>query len=149
SLNDGNLCWLIHPPKFKKTGTGMFSRFIDLHRADDEELLKYAKDWGVFGLCSHGLPASHSHVIYGASHGYNPCEFTGNGTEFVEDLAVWRRFSAAADAVIQIAAQLNMGRVEESEDVWRRLLTGPIPLDFKFGDIDLVPINRPLRKSEI
>src|SRR5579871_6732932 len=37
----------------------LFTRFMKLHSADDKQLLDFARNYGVLGLCEHGLPMFH------------------------------------------------------------------------------------------
>jgi len=134
----------------------MLERFVELHRASDEEILKYSKDWGVLGLCAHGLPASHSSTVFGKQLGFTPCEWAPSLTVsgfFCEDLAVWRRFSAVADAIIQLAGKLNRGELDESEAAWTSLLSrsgqSHYAPDWRWGHHKLLAIKRPLKRSEI
>jgi hypothetical protein len=131
----------------------MLQRFTALHRSEDFEILKFTQDWGVLGLCEHNLPASHSSIIFGAQFGFKPCSLVSSrvaGFDYSDDLASWRRFSAAADAVIQLAAKLNQDRLDDSEESWRPLLSHPpTPLDWRQGDYGLIPLTRPLTRSEM
>jgi len=131
----------------------MLQRFTALHGSEDAEILKFAKDWGVLGLCEHNLPASHSSIIFGAQFGFKPCSLMPSrvaGFDYSDDVASWRRFSAAADAVIQLAAKLNQDRLDDSEESWTPLLSHPpMPLDWRKGDIGLMPLKRQLKRPEM
>ena len=142
----------------------MLQRFIELHQASDEEILKYAKDWGILGLCAHGLPSFRLTTNTALRCDIKPCAWVPSPLAqgfvsvdapfypgfFCEDLAAWRRFSAAAAAVIQIAANLSRERFDESDLAWRSLLSQPQPgpPNWKLGDYDLFLIDRPLKPSE-
>jgi hypothetical protein len=142
----------------------MLHRFIELHRASDEEILKYAKDWGILGLCAHGMPSSRSITSTAWRCGIKPCAWVPSPRTqglvsvdapfypgfFREDLAAWRRLSSAAAATIQIAANLSRDQFDESDVAWRSLLsqTGSGPPNWGLGDLDLLLIDRPLKFSE-
>lgn len=124
SLGDGVLEWSLSSPKWIAPGTGMLQRFLDLHTADDADILKYARKWGVMGLCKHDLPASHMNVMFGIQYGTKPCEWMIRGHEsltFIESLNVWRMYSSAAAAIVDIAAHLNHGK-KPPADLFGRLL---------------------------
>src|SRR5690242_12288204 len=38
---------------------GLLEDFLELRDADGSAILKYARRWGVLGLCKHNLPADH------------------------------------------------------------------------------------------
>jgi hypothetical protein len=39
---------------------GLLKEFVRLADAPEERFLEFARKWGVFGICKHGLPASHN-----------------------------------------------------------------------------------------
>jgi hypothetical protein len=113
-LDSGSLHWSLGSPlKYRAAGTGILQRFIRLHRESEDEILKFAKDWGVFGLCEHHVPASWCQRA--------PCvekkDLRGSFIhskvlDYQEDVTTWRRFSAAADGVIQLAANPSRDPIE-------------------------------------
>src|SRR3984893_6199071 len=71
ALRRDRLCWRSSKPwpefpgfKYayaKRTpGPGLLEQFVALSDASDEDILRYARHWGVLVICHHGLPASHS-----------------------------------------------------------------------------------------
>ena len=46
-----------------KDAAGMLDAFLNLANSDDAEIVRYAKKWGVLGLCQHNLPADHGDIV--------------------------------------------------------------------------------------
>jgi hypothetical protein len=155
----------------------MLERFVKLHRSSDEEIFKYAKDWGVLQICIHGYPASHSRSSFADLYPFMDCEVVNSPAYpgyCCEDVAQWRRFSLAADTTVQLAAKLSRSRFDEADPAWNLLVTRPrqpglhqpkwiaalsrifqdrleshTEVDWKFGDLTLLyNIKRRLTKSE-
>jgi hypothetical protein len=109
-------------------GSGMLSRFVELCTASDDEILSYAKKWGVLGLCEHGLPASHNkhpggaqkwRVLGVAQQGIVSCmpvALTIGGMIYFDSISQWRLWSRKAKAIWNIGQQTNGGRTGLSED---------------------------------
>lgn len=127
-LASHQLHWDLTSKRSRAAGTGMLERFVELYRASDEEILEYAKDWGVLEICNHGYPKSHSRARFAERYPFSECELVRSSAYpgcFCEDLSVWRRFSAAADATVRLASKLSRGQRGESDSAWTLLLTRP------------------------
>jgi hypothetical protein len=79
-------------------GPGLLEQFVALGDAPDEDILRYARHWGVLVICRHGLPASHSEDC-------KPMALPGRGRYvFWEPIESWRYFARHANAVLEAAA---------------------------------------------
>ena len=113
------LLWRATPGKEKRVHPGreLIEDFIRLHDSPPDQIVKYAKRWGVLGLCSHGLPASHSFPSFVSK--IEVCEPVpakrGSGYS-EESLEKWRDFSKQADGLLNIAAQVHKGLRVRPED---------------------------------
>jgi hypothetical protein len=103
------LLWNYSKPTHRHPGTGMLSRFVDLHDATDQEILAYARDWGVLGFCSHDLPASHNQFPFSVASGLHPCSpLPGSGFMAHHDpYNLWRKFSGQFKGLWQVAIKLG------------------------------------------
>src|SRR6266446_5747425 len=64
-LENENLRWNYLPESLKSgrqlhPSQGMLEGFLELAQAPDRNIARYAKRWGVLGICEHRLPSSHS-----------------------------------------------------------------------------------------
>jgi hypothetical protein len=109
-LDGDSLAWTTLKPKMRPPGQGTLSRFIELHEATAEEILAYARDWGVIGFCAHGLPASHNHYPFGVSNGVPPCEPLSSWGRLRDPLNLWREYSRRAKGLWQVGIKLDQGR---------------------------------------
>jgi hypothetical protein len=119
ALHRDRVCWRPSTPSpefpgftyayAKRTpGPGLLEQFVGLSEASDEDILRYARHWGVLVICRHGLPASHSEDC-------RPMTLSGRGRYvFWEPLASWRYFAGHAKRVLEIAAATYNGQVAES-----------------------------------
>jgi hypothetical protein len=109
-----NLVWQRFTSSSKPTGINvrphpeMLDQFLRLSDADDEEILRYARRWGVFNLCpEHLLPASH-----------NPdCEpFLNINSKWSEPISEWRKISRMMQSIFSIAYKLSNKQVASASD---------------------------------
>ena len=124
----------------EQDGRGILDEFVLLCDGKDEAILRYARSWGVLELCRHNLPSCHEFSLgvplrlpaplsaqSKSPQGWRSsdprqCPPTGR-----ESLATWRFFSAQAKALLNIAADLQRGRLGGEEN-WAKLLqTGVYP----------------------
>jgi hypothetical protein len=118
----------------EQAGCGILDEFIRLCEGSDEEILKYARTWGVLELCAHNLPSCHEFSIGAPLRLPSPIPkpptgirqwFSGDPRQCTptgrEPLATWRHFSGQARALLNIAADLQLSRVGKAED-WGKLL---------------------------
>jgi hypothetical protein len=126
-LDSGNILYLGGTLKEVRPGVGMLARFVDLHHQRDEEILKYAKKWGVLGICKHSLPCSHTQFAYSilAPRHKNaewcmPRAVPGRKHWYADPIEVWRLLSKQMATFQQLGAELNQDRPGD-ETVWRIL----------------------------
>jgi hypothetical protein len=94
-------------------------QFSNLALTESLGILRFARKWGVLGICVHGLPASHnSELPFTTQAECPPC--TPSGSESIE---LWRRFARIARAMLSIATQLHNVR-RGNENDWLVLLQG-------------------------
>ncbi len=118
----------------ERGGRGMLDEFLQLCGAGNEAILTYARTWGVLELCRHNLPSWHEFCpgirlrlpaplpappqTGRPWPGDDPRQCLPLGRE---PLATWRFFSGQAKALLNIANELQRGRLGERED-WAELL---------------------------
>lgn len=86
-------------------GPGLLEQFVALSDAPDEDILRYARHWGVLAICHHGLPASHGEHC-------RPMTLPGRGHYlFWEPIESWRYFARHAKGVLEMAAATYNGQV--------------------------------------
>jgi len=49
----------------RKTQRALLIRFANLKTKSDQEILDFAREWGVLGICEHGRPAGHQLTVLG------------------------------------------------------------------------------------
>jgi hypothetical protein len=125
-LDGESLLWEATAPIRRAARPLTFSEFADhLNPENDQEILKFARKWGVMGVCSeHGLPVSHALIPGGASLGINPCwpaKVAKNGAEYYsEPLSFWRRAITKTQALRRIGSDILSDGTGRPED-WRIL----------------------------
>lgn len=85
---------------------GMLDQFVRLagDAVSAEEICDYARRWGVLGLCEHGCPNGHSPFCI-------PSHFMVDKLQWhAEPLETWRYFARSAQAIMNTAARLNVGK---------------------------------------
>jgi hypothetical protein len=90
-------------------------RFANLADAKDEEILQFARKWGVLELCAHGLPATHQPLRLPMTRWKPPAPCEGQrrvhgGVELcAEPLDSWRYFAGQASALLLLLSDLRRG----------------------------------------
>jgi len=103
-------------PQEVRAQRGMLDSFIRLRAGSDEQILKFARRWGVLELCTHVLPACHSPDCQPMSCGdHRYCEPPG----------AWRRHAAMMYTILTAASQVLQGKVRSPID-WE-CVTGLFP----------------------
>src|SRR5262245_8749958 len=89
-LEDDCIVWDVRRRAANKAAEpdrGMLVEFVALSDANANEILEYAKKWGVLGTCSHEQPSSHNRPPdFLSNSSGNWCQPTGR-----EPVEVWRR----------------------------------------------------------
>jgi hypothetical protein len=131
ALRRDRVCWRPSTPSSafpgftyayaKRTpGPGLLEQFVALGDAPDDDILRYARHWGVLVICPHGLPASHSEQC-------KPMALPDQDRYvFWEPVASWRYFAGHAKEVLEVAAATYNGQVVDRE-VTERLFPMPPP----------------------
>jgi hypothetical protein len=134
------LRWQAGGNRFVRPKDEMLDDFLLLGRASDEKVLRYAKTWGVLGICKHGLPYSHNPSTGAIAQSWNeiiadsmacgpvPIHSARQGVlhplEFQESLADWRKYSQAARSICNIHIALDSERIGDLDD-WQTLFNFP------------------------
>lgn len=87
-------------------GPGLLRGFAALADAHRGRVLTYAKQWGVLGLCEHGMPACHRGPVE-HSDGCYPLGWDGGGGR--EPLKAWRFYAQRAAICLRVASRLRRG----------------------------------------
>lgn len=93
----------------------IFGGFLRLAEAQDEEILDYARRWGILGLCHHGLPVAHEMKPYSWSASEKGCNRRKRGGWFYEPLERWRYYSRQMSAAVRLAVDLRKDEITEEE----------------------------------
>jgi hypothetical protein len=112
------------------------ANFIEHSQSGNEAILRFAKRWGVLGICMHGLPASHSggRELDLGWFGWEKPDWpvggcwpvTRSDLTTVEPFAAWRRLGERLGALCSIATSLQndgLGRLDDWQKVY-----GPWPI---------------------
>jgi hypothetical protein len=95
---------------FVTPARGFFRRFLELHRASDEGLRRYAAAYGLLGLCAGCGRRPH---VPGGGARWCPCPRWSPSTIHAsvrsEPALAWRRYSRGADSVVLMAAHALRG----------------------------------------
>jgi hypothetical protein len=93
-----------------KAAVGLLTEFVALDEAPAERILDYARRHGRFGFCKHG-DASHRLRIEGCAAAV--CITHSGQTAVRESLQWWRSLAGHARALLNAAAQLCKGRIDD------------------------------------
>jgi hypothetical protein len=99
-------------------GPRLLLGFLRLADADPREVLAYSQQWGVLGICEHGLPATHNYRTSSDPPGTG-CRPAHDGT-FWEPVEAWRDLAQQARALLGLAAALRQGQLGTTAD-WNRV----------------------------
>jgi hypothetical protein len=112
-----NLIWSYSgvPLRWRKPSASLLPSFIKLANGSPKRILAYAQQWGVLGICDHGLPSSHNPLMEPQSTATGadwPMGCSGIGAnvdgqwQIREPLSAWRRL--AGEALVMVAAMARM-----------------------------------------
>ncbi len=98
--------------QFRKVeaAAGVLTEFVKLDEAPAERILDYARRYGRFGFCEHGDP---SHRLRPEGCAAAVCTTGAGQTAVREALQWWRNLAGHARALLNTAAQLSKGRVDD------------------------------------
>jgi hypothetical protein len=92
-------------------------KFIRLHDAPSDEILRFARKWGVLGICEHSFPATHNPPRMAKSKSHPACTpLRLNADNYWEPLQSWRDYSRQARGILRIAARLHQDKLGLKED---------------------------------
>ena len=130
--SDRILRWQSGAGKFVRPKEEMLDEFLLLCRAPDEKVLRYARKWGVLGICKHGIPYSHNPSTGAIAQSWDelaedsmacapvPIHSGRQGKfsqlEFQETLADWRKYSQAAQSICNVRNALDSDRLGDPGD---------------------------------
>ncbi|SRR6266478_4128599 len=123
-LENENLRWNYLPESLKSgrqlhPSQGMLEGFLELAQAPDRNIARYAKHWGVLGICEHRLPSSHSpDMLELRKFGCRPLGWEDG--ECWEPLDTWRHFVTQAFSLLKIANRVHQGKTADPSD-WARV----------------------------
>jgi hypothetical protein len=105
---------------------GMLDAFVRLEDAND--VLRFARKWGVFRFCLHGLPMSHTEIRRSPLESgrfeldySGPCWTEEMGRQGQEQVNDYLRYVSAARSLLNLAASILQGHVGEPPD-WEAAL---------------------------
>jgi hypothetical protein len=93
--------------------------FANLAGASEAAFLRFARVWGMLGLCRHGESVHHQKPV---------CLPRRVGEEFVETIARWRGRARYVRSLLNIKSALNRGQAGNADD-WRLAWRGPPPTE--------------------
>jgi hypothetical protein len=92
-------------------------KFVKLAHASPEEILQFARRWGVLRICEHGCPYTHNPPPTREPKDKYWCEPMRNWCgRYYEPIGAWHFYSRQALAMLKIAANLHMGNFGRAED---------------------------------
>ena len=107
-------------PREVSPGHGLLRVFVRLAQDSGPRMfLDYARSWGVLGLCSHDLPASHNPRLKWsprASMGRHCSPVVRDDGTHIESLAVWRRYAVQARTILNVSASMFEGDSVADQD---------------------------------
>jgi hypothetical protein len=116
----------------------MLGRFVGLRDARDDQILRFARRWGMLELCSHSLPIGHNMDWMPPSLADNrhvgrerldACTFEPR----VDRLADWRYWSSQARAILEVGRAIAAGRAADPRRLHDLLTLAP------WADDDYLP----------
>jgi hypothetical protein len=93
-----------------RAGPGLLTEFVKLDEVPAERILDYARRYGPLGFCRHGDP-EHRLLPYGCAPAV--CTTDSRQPAVREALQWWRNLAGHAHALLNVAAQLFKGRVDD------------------------------------
>lgn len=93
-----------------------------------EAVLRFAKKWGVLGICRHGKPSNHCQAPHNVAP---PCRIAyqsriGLVYVFSEPIEAWERYSSQLRAILCVAANLRTGKAGSPQN-WHKIEQGEPP----------------------
>ena len=148
-LADGHLqWWWWHPDRPEDGGREQASRgaldeFIAIK--SDRDVLRFAGKFGVLGICSHDVPASHNPpppmaAFAGWQGPLTWCRPIGWEEDLVrEPIVVWLHFAQQAAAIVRVAAAVRRKERAKSAD-WATIFSQSAHPTFDTDDLEVARI---------
>ena len=115
-LKGDRLLWTMRKPGFKVARGSVLDRFRRLYKEPDAAILKFVEQFGVAWFCQHRLPGSHAQVPFASQFKMETCFPVKAGEDWFEErIADYRRYSDAADAIVEAAGKLNLNQTPGDE----------------------------------
>jgi hypothetical protein len=112
SKDGSQLIWSVHlvnqnedDMRELRTTPKALTAFLNLNSA--EEVLRYARKYGVLGMCEHGLPPFHTKEKDDLRADYARCNWGITRDGIVEPIATWLALSKQCRAMLQLGSELN------------------------------------------
>lgn len=126
-IEPGCLTWQQPGGRLVTSSTMMLDEFVLLTDADDRDILRFARRWGVLAICAqHGLPSSHlprRYIEWLNGEGALCRPAGGIASPFYEPLSAWRYYAAVAVSVLDISARLGAATPRPGpEKLWEPLI---------------------------
>jgi hypothetical protein len=132
-------------PRLSPPVAGCLSNFIKLANAPSEEVIEFARVWGVLGICEHHEPSTHREGCLPLGVGRNGLVA---GRLAPEPLSQWDRFAVSArNVVLAMIGPLEGRPTYEKTEWWAHL--GWIPSKRFPYDGDLRDVKPQLTRDEI
>lgn len=101
----------------KRSDPELLSRFTKLADAPPSRILKFARRWGVLGICKHLVPYTHNRPPLFRGEKRFWCTPTRNEDgKFWEPIDAWHAYSRQMQSMLRVAANLHQGRPGEVKD---------------------------------
>ena len=118
-IRDDRLYYDESPGAEVRLSRAMFPAFIQLGDAPTARIADFARNYGVFRICEHGLPCSHNPNPYPlVPVGCYPLGWNDRLSTYgtYDPLKVWRAFAREAFALTKIADRLLQGHTGHAAD---------------------------------
>jgi len=101
----------------KPSDPELLVRFTKLADAPPAEILKFARKWGVLGICKHLLPYTHNPPpLFRGEKRFWCTPMRNEDREFWEPIDAWHVYSRQMQSMLRIAANLHQDRPGELND---------------------------------
>jgi hypothetical protein len=146
-LDGQSLAWQVFHegkrPRIVESGPMILEHFLGLSDASEEDIVRYARRWGLLMICKHGLLARECDrsglfrkrftAVPSENSGCYPQGWPNNCREPID---AWRAYSRLMRDVLNVAARLHENKVTRPEE-WPDALRGNLPPRVKEVSVDV------------